>query len=263
VFFVSPWEIKRVSRKATKHTKKNTLCSLCLRGKHNQLHKLKKIKKILLTIAIIFIAFTAYVIIVNRNSKNMTLRQKLLKAVYPAFMWITGKKANSYSNNQAQPSIPFYSLKAVLNNGKEFDFTQLKGKKVLLVNTASNCGYTNQYDDLQKLNEQQKDKLVILGFPANDFKEQEKGNDEEIAEFCKINFGVTFPLMKKSVVVKGTEQNEVFKWLSNSALNGWSNKQPSWNFSKYLVNEEGILTNYFDPSISPTSAEVIKAIEEK
>lgn len=224
---------------------------------------MKNIKKILLALAIIIIAFISYAIIVNRNSKNMTLRQKFLKAVYPAFMWWRGSKAKQFANNTAKPSVPFYSLKPVLNNGTTYDLSELKGKKVLLVNTASDCGFTNQYDDLQKLYEQEKDKLTILGFPANDFKEQEKGTDEEIAQFCKINFGVTFPLMKKSSVIRGAEQNEVFKWLSDSTLNGWNTKQPSWNFSKYLVNEEGILTHYFDPSISPLSEEVIKAIDEK
>ena len=221
------------------------------------------IKRLIIIVLIIFAASFIYVAIINRNSKNMTIRQKVLKAIYPAFMWWRGSKAKQFSNNQAKPSVSFYSLKPVLNNGTVYELSQLKGKKVLLVNTASNCGFTNQYDDLQKLYEQQKDELIILGFPANDFKEQEKGSDEEIAQFCKINFGVTFPLMKKSTVVKGAEQNEVFKWLSDSTLNGWSNKQPSWNFSKYLVNEEGVLTNYFDPSISPLSEEVIKAIAEK
>ena len=224
---------------------------------------MRLLKKLLIIIGVIIIAFATYIIIINLNSVNMTPRQKVLKAIYPAFMWLTGKKAKQFSNDKAQSSVSFYSLKPVLNNGTVYDLSQLKGKKVLLVNTASDCGYTNQYDDLQKLYEQQKDKLVILGFPANDFKEQEKGSDEDIAQFCKINFGVTFPLMKKSTVIKGAEQNEVFKWLSNSSLNGWSNKQPSWNFSKYLVNEEGILTNYFDPSISPISDEVISAINRK
>jgi glutathione peroxidase len=133
---------------------------------------------------------------------------------------------------------------------------------VLLVNTASNCGFTNQYDDLQKLHEQFPNELVILGFPANDFKEQEKGNDEEIAQFCKINFGVTFQLMKKSSVVKAPDQNEVFRWLTDSTKNGWNSKQPSWNFSKYLINEEGVLINYFDPSVSPLSEEVISEIKK-
>ena len=216
--------------------------------------------------AILFILLLAvaagYVVIVNRYSTTMTTRQKLLKAVYPVFMWMQGKKAKVLTNEKTQPPVSFYSLKGVLSNGNEFDFTQLKGKKVLLVNTASNCGYTNQYDDLQKLNEQFQNKLVILGFPANDFKEQEKGNDEEIAQFCKINFGVTFPLMKKSSVIKAADQNEVFKWLTDSTKNGWNSKQPSWNFSKYLINEQGILTKYFDPSVSPLSEEVVNEIKK-
>ena len=97
-----------------------------------------------------------------------------------------------------------------MNDGTTFDFANLKGKKAMLLNTASDCGYTGQYDDLQKLSEQYKDKLVLIGFPANDFKEKEKGTDEEIASFCKLNFGVTFPLMKKSRVKKGSDQNQIF-----------------------------------------------------
>jgi glutathione peroxidase len=218
-------------------------------------------KAVILFILLITVA-AGYVAIVNRNSTTMTIRQKLLKAVYPVFMRMQGKKAKVLTNEKTQPPVSFYSLKTTLGNGSEFDFTQLKGKKVLLVNTASNCGYTNQYDDLQKLNEQFHNKLVILGFPANDFKEQEKGNDEEIAQFCKINFGVTFPLMKKSSVIKAADQNEVFKWLTDSTKNGWNSKQPSWNFSKYLINEEGVLTNYFDPSVSPLSEEVLNEIKK-
>lgn len=220
------------------------------------------IRKILYSLLITAIVFVLYIIYVNRNSKDMTLRQMFLKAVYPLLVWSQGKKAKQFGNEQSKANVPFYDLKAVANNGSEFNFAQLKGKKVLLVNTASNCGYTPQYDDLQKLYEQYQNKLVILGFPANDFKEQEKGNDEDIAQFCKINFGVTFPLMKKSTVIKGTEQNPVFRWLSDSTQNGWSNKQPIWNFSKYLVNEEGQLVHYFDPAVSPLSKEVIDAINK-
>jgi glutathione peroxidase len=105
-------------------------------------------------------------------------------------------------------------------------------------------------------------KLEIIAFPANDFKEQEKGNDEEIAQFCKVNFGVTFPLAKKSVVVKSADQNDIFKWLTNKNQNGWNDQPPSWNFSKYLLNEQGELTHYFGPSVSPLSEEVLKAIAE-
>jgi glutathione peroxidase len=223
---------------------------------------MKFFKRLLYSIVLLLIALMGYVYFVNLNSKDMTIRQKLLKAFYPLLVWQRGKTAKKFGNQHAKANVPFYSLKATANNGAEFDFLQLKGKKVLLVNTASDCGYTPQYDDLQKLHEQYQNKLVILGFPANDFKEQEKGNDEDIAQFCKINFGVTFRLMKKSSVVKGAEQNPVFKWLSDSALNGWSNKQPSWNFSKYLINEEGELVHYFDPAVSPLSKDVISAIQQ-
>jgi glutathione peroxidase len=159
------------------------------------------------------------------------------------------------------PPIPFYDLSVILNNGSELPLKKLNGKKVLIVNTASNCGYTNQYAELQRLYQNQKEKLVILAFPSNDFKQQEKGSDDEIATFCRFNYGVSFPLAKKSVVVRSTEQNKVFEWLTNKELNGWNQQQPSWNFSKYLVNEKGYLTHYFDPAVSPLSREVIKAIE--
>jgi glutathione peroxidase len=224
---------------------------------------MKKLKKVLIVLLMLVIVFIGYVEITNRNSKGMTYRQKILKAVYPVWMWwanLRGKNVTELSGKK-RPAVSFYSLKVAANDGSELDFATLKGKKILLVNTASNCGYTNQYDDLQKLSEEYKEKLVVIGFPANDFKEQEKGTDEEIATFCKANYGVNFPLVKKSTVIKSPEQNSVFRWLTDSTQNGWNNKAPSWNFSKYLVNEEGLLTNYFDPSISPMSKDVLDAIK--
>lgn len=194
----------------------------------------------------------------------MTYRQKVLKAVYPSLMWfkkLTGKN-NKELKGSNKPAVSFYSLRGVLNNGDTLEFSALKGKKILLVNTASNCGYTNQYSDLQKLADEYKDKLIVLGFPANDFKEQEKGTDTEIAQFCKVNYGVTFPLMKKSRVIKTGEQNSVYQWLTDANQNGWNNTAPSWNFTKYLVNEEGVLTNYFETSVSPLDTKVLKAINK-
>lgn len=225
---------------------------------------MRKLKRILLLLLLLIAAFVIYVEIVNRNTRHMTYRQKVLKAVYPALMWWTklrGKNTTALSNRDKQPPVSFYTLKMTANNGSETDFAAFKGKKIMLVNTASNCGYTDQYNELQRLYEANQDKLVIIGFPANDFKEQEKGTDEEIAQFCKLNYGVTFPLMKKSQVIKGTTQNPVFQWLTDSAKNGWNNKQPSWNFSKYLVNENGILTNYFGPSVSPLSSDITNALK--
>lgn len=156
----------------------------------------------------------------------------------------------------------FYNLTVQLNNGQELKLEAARGKKVLLVNTASNCGYTAQYDELQQLHGKFGDKLMIIGFPANDFGEQEKGNDNQIAEFCRVNFGVTFPIARKSTVVKGDDQNDVFNWLTDKERNGWNTQPPTWNFSKYLVDEQGTLTHYFDPAVSPVSDQVVKAIEE-
>ncbi len=223
------------------------------------------VKKMMLLLFMIVVVFSGYVMILNRNSKDMNLQQKLLKATYPFLMGfnkLTGnQKIKTNEGDKAAP-VSFYSLNTVTNKGDELSFESFRGKKVLLVNTASACGYTGQYDDLQKLHEQFKDQLVVIGFPANDFKEQEKGSDEEIAEFCRVNFGVSFPLMKKSTVVRGRDQNAVFKWLSDSTLNGWNNKQPSWNFCKYLVNEKGELTNFFSTSVPPLSNEIISAIKK-
>jgi len=195
----------------------------------------------------------------------MTPRQTVLKAIYPLWMSLNkvfGKKLKVLVNKKhIQPLQSFYSLSAQLNNGTLLSFSSFKGKKLLLVNTASDCGYTNQYTDLQKLYEDYQDRLTVIAFPANDFKEQEKGSDEEIRNFCKINFGVTFPIALKGPV-KGNSQQRVFQWLTDKTKNGWNNQLPSWNFSKYLVNEEGVLMNYFDPAISPLSEEVKKAIEQ-
>jgi glutathione peroxidase len=194
----------------------------------------------------------------------MTLRQKIAKALYPLIMRLTkgSKKGTLLVNDrQAPPAQPFYSLGALRNDGQPLDLAQFRNKKVLLVNTASNCGFTNQFEELQQLHEQFSDRLVILGFPANDFKEQEKGADAEIAQFCQLNFGVTFPLMKKSQVVKGPGQHPVYQWLTDASRNGWNNHEPDWNFSKYLVDPQGRLSHYFGPSVSPLSPEVLAAVK--
>lgn len=194
----------------------------------------------------------------------MTGRQRILQIVYPfwiAFTKLLGRNTKIISNTKnVRPIQSIYELSVPLNNGNLLPLQTYKGKKLLLVNTASDCGYTNQYDELQKLYQQFNNQLEIIAFPANDFKEQEKGSDNDIAQFCKLNFGVTFPLAKKSVVIKSGDQNNIFKWLTDKAKNGWNEKPPSWNFSKYLLNEQGTLTHYFDPSVSPLSNEVMKAV---
>jgi glutathione peroxidase len=194
----------------------------------------------------------------------MTGRQRILKLGYPlwiAFTRLLGMNTKIAANTKnVRPVQSLYDLSVPLNNGNSLPLQTYKGKKLLLVNTASDCGYTNQYEDLQKLYQQFNHQLEIIAFPANDFKEQEKGNDSDIAQFCKVNFGVTFPLAKKSVVIKSGDQNNIFKWLTDKTKNGWNEQPPSWNFSKYLINEQGTLTHYFDPSVSPLSEEVVKAV---
>ena len=195
----------------------------------------------------------------------MTPRQKILKFLYPLFVLInkTNKRHDKilYNEKNVSPANSIYELSVQLNNGAIESLSKYRNKKILFVNTASDCGYTNQYEALESLYEKNADKLVIIGFPANDFKEQEKGSDEEIAQFCKINYGVTFALAKKSTVRKSDQQNEVFRWLSDKNKNGWLDRAPQWNFSKYLVNENGLLTHYFEPAIEPLAKELAEAIQ--
>jgi glutathione peroxidase len=226
---------------------------------------MKKLKRFIIVLFLFLTAFTIYVIAVNRNSVNMTPRQKILKAVYPAFMWFTklsGTNRTILENKKAIPPVSFYSLQATAVDGTVFAFSSLKGKKVLIVNTASDCGYTDQYEALEKLYQQYKGKLEVIAFPANDFKQQEKGTDADIASFCKKNYAVSFLIMAKSVVVPSDTQNPVYQWLTSTAANGWNSKAPSWNFAKYLIDEEGKLVNYFGPSVSPVSKEVMEAVEK-
>ena len=195
----------------------------------------------------------------------MTPRQKILKFIYPLFVWLnkTNKRHDKILHNEknVSPANSIYELSVQLNNGGIESLSKYRNKKILFVNTASDCGYTNQYESLESLYKKNADKLVIIGFPANDFKEQEKGSDEEIAQFCKIHYGVTFPLAKKSTVRKSDQQNEVFRWLSDKNKNGWLDRAPQWNFSKYLVNEHGLLTHYFEPAIEPLAKELAEAIQ--
>ncbi len=155
----------------------------------------------------------------------------------------------------------FYDLKAKAIDGNFFKFENLKGKTVMIVNTASKCGYTHQYEDLQKLYKTYKDSnFVIIGFPANDFLKQEPGSDEEIKEFCSLNYGVSFPMMSK-ITVKGKEMHPVYMWLTNKTLNKVSDSKIKWNFQKYIIDKEGNLVNYFSPSTEPFDDEIIKLIK--
>lgn len=200
------------------------------------------------------------------KKKDMSYRQSILKSIYPMIMWSThsnGKKQSLENKNGATPSMSFYDLTMTAIDGTLFNFSNVKGKKILIVNTASDCGYTGQYEALEKLQQQYKEQLVVIGFPANDFKGQEKSDNQNIAAFCKKNYGVSFPLMEKSIVIKKNQQNLVHKWLSDPSQNGWCNQEPVWNFCKYLINEQGVLVNYFPMTIDPLDPLVIAAIEKK
>lgn len=191
-----------------------------------------------------------------KNQQKMSIKQGMMKAVYPALTGITrmlgvNNRTLLAPTVEASPT-SVYAIPFELIDGSAASLEAYKGKKILIVNTASDCGYTGQYEELQQLYAQHKDRLVVIGFPANDFKEQEKGSNEEIASFCKKNYGVEFPMAMKTVVVKSRDQHTLFSWLSDPAQNGWNSEAPKWNFSKYLIDEEGRLLGYFDPGVSPT-----------
>ncbi len=144
--------------------------------------------------------------------------------------------------------------------GDPYDLSQLEGKKVMVVNTASKCGLTPQYEKLEKLYKDYADKnFVIIGFPANNFMNQEPGSNEEIAEFCQANYGVTFPMMSK-ISVKGDDVHPLYQWLTEKDKNGVIDSDVSWNFQKYLINEKGELEKYFEPRKDPLSDEIVSWI---
>ena len=194
-----------------------------------------------------------------------TLRQKMVKLVYPFVFFIEkfGNKGKILTNTENKKSISsFYTLSVIANNEKEIFMSDFKGKKVIIVNVASDCGYAAQYDDLQQLYKANKDKLIILGFPANDFKNQEPGTDREIEQFCRMNYGITFPLFKKQTTLK-PNQGPLFQWLSDESKNGWNNQQPVWNFCKYVVDESGELVGFYGTAVSPLGVEVMEGLKLK
>ena len=167
---------------------------------------------------------------------------------------------NTTSVTMTKQSI--HQFKVTDLSGNTFDFASLKGKKVIVVNTASKCGLTPQYKDLETLYTTYKDKgLVIVGFPANNFFSQEPGTNEEIAQFCQLNYGVTFPMMAK-VSVKGKDMHEVYKFLTQKKLNGVLDSKVQWNFQKYLINEKGELEQMYLSGVEPTDAKIVNWIEK-
>lgn len=158
---------------------------------------------------------------------------------------------------------PIYQFKVKDITGGEFNLADLKGKKVLIVNTASKCGLTPQFEQLEELYQKYKDQnFVIIGFPTNDFMSQDPGTNEEIAEFCKLNYGVTFPMMSK-IIVKGNNKEPLYQYLTQKDKNGLGDFDVEWNFQKFLINEEGKLAKVISPKVSPTDSEITNWIEGK
>lgn len=169
-------------------------------------------------------------------------------------------KSKPITDNPTISVKTLYDFKMKSIDGELIDFGKYKGKKVLIVNTASECGYTPQYAELEELNKKYGDKVIILGFPANNFGGQEPGSNKEIASFCQKNYGVSFQLFEK-VSVEGKDACDLYKWLSSKELNGWNDQKPKWNFNKYLIDEKGQLIKYYPSSVKPMSEEILKEIK--
>ena len=162
---------------------------------------------------------------------------------------------------EAQTKQSIHQFKVKDLNGKTFDFATLKGKKILVVNTASKCGYTPQYEQLEAIYKKYKgENFVIVGFPANNFGSQEPGTNAEIATFCKANYGVSFPMMSK-ISVKGNDMNEVYQFLTKKAKNGVKDSNVEWNFQKYLLNEKGELEQVYLSGVEPTDIKILNWIK--
>ena len=191
---------------------------------------------------------------------TITTGMIIFLAIGTAFLLVGFSAKNSDDSSKKSKAIAsFYDLKATSIDGEEISFEKYKGKKVLIVNTASSCGYTYQYEGLQKLNDIYGNDVEVLGFPANDFLFQERGSDSDIADFCEKNYGVTFQMFSK-ITTKGRNQSPVYTWLTNKDLNGWNEKKPTWNFCKYLIDENGNLVEFFDKSVKPMSKEITELL---
>lgn len=159
-------------------------------------------------------------------------------------------------NQTPYTTMNLYNIPVNTLRGKAFDLHQLKGKKVMIVNTASECGYTPQYAQMEELHKSAGDKLVILAFPCDQFGNQEPGGADEIEKFCEVNYGVSFPVMEKCEV-KGDDQHPIFKWLCNKEENGVADNKITWNFQKFLIDENGKLVKSVSPETSPLDEEIL------
>jgi glutathione peroxidase len=176
-----------------------------------------------------------------------------LLATILTIFWAGTTNKTKTSNSLVKGSIYDFKLKTI--DGEEITLAKFKGKKMLLINVASECGYTPQYKNLQALHEQYGSKVVLIGFPANNFGKQEPGTNVEIKSFCTKNYGVTFLMMDK-ISVTGSDAHPLYKWLSNKAENGVCENAPNWNFCKYLIDEKGNIIKFFPSKVDPLSSEI-------
>ena len=192
------------------------------------------------------------------KNSNVKLSFNLLVPLSIQLIMATTLFLNSllYAGGYVSSMKSFYDLQLNDINGDEIDLQSFRGKKVLLVNVASKCGYTGQYADLQELYETHGDKLEIIGIPCNDFGRQEPGSANEIQKFCKLNYGVTFTLAEKQKI-KSEPMSGIYQWLSDPNLNGWNSSLPSWNFCKYVINENGELTHFFKSGVEPNGRDIL------
>jgi glutathione peroxidase len=202
-------------------------------------------KKLLLLVSVGVLAVTLSSFMSVKTVLNFLMSDKSEVAARPA--------------NALAPTKSLYDFTVNSIEGKTVPLKQYRGKKVVILNTASKCGYTPQFEKWEAFYKEHGDKVVVLGFPSNNFKSQDPGSNSEIAEFCKKNYGVSFPMFEKTEVL-GENQAPLYKWLSDKSMNGWNDKVPTWNFCKYVINEKGELTHFFASKVVPTDPEFKSAV---
>lgn len=194
--------------------------------------------------------------------------KKIVFSLCTAFLLLSGnieaqsKKADNVKKEAKMDTQSIYQFKVEDLSGETFDFSKLKGKKVLIVNTASKCGFTPQYEQLEAIYKEYKDKgFTVIGFPANNFNGQEPGTNEDIETFCKLNYGVSFPMMAK-ISVKGGDMSPIYQFLTQKDKNGVKDSEVKWNFQKYLIDEKGHLAEVYYSKTKPDAPEIVNWIKQ-
>ncbi len=195
-------------------------------------------------------------------NSNKKWRNIMLASIITA---ASGAAVMLFGKNVKHPPVEYTSLNSIHDmnvvdiQGNTISLGEYAGKKILIVNVASRCGYTSQYKDLQKLYDQHGESVEIIAVPCNDFGGQEPGTSSQISEFCKLNYGVTFPILEKANI-KSAPMHPLYEWLSNETKNGWNSSLPSWNFCKYLIDEKGSLIRFYRSGVNPMSPDILTAL---